>query len=138
MRILEMLPEPVFESALLWASGVVVIWFAVLWIAVALAAADPGARPKQDTTPQPNEPSPLPILVPRELAGRMTLLAHKLQEDHNRGYLRLPHQYRQHVPIDYVLELSLNELEGHLDRRPTHCRPVHQITYPEPDRGLAG
>jgi hypothetical protein len=139
------MPESALESVLsglgsglLWA-GAIALWWALFAI-IALAVADPRVQPTRDTdrqrsddrrrSPTSTEPS-LTILVPRELAKRMHRLSGRLQADHNRGYLRLPHQYRQHVPTHYIIELGVNELEGHWDdrfRKPTHGRPVHQAT----------
>ena len=66
------------------------------------------------------------IRVPEHLARRLKRLATEFEASYVDGHTPLPNKYCEHVPLHYIIERALDELEGkrRRSRRPSKRRPA--------------
>lgn len=66
-----------------------------------------------------NERSTL-IRVPNALAARLRRLRDEMQAAHSEGRITVPNELADHIPVWWLIETALNEVEG---RRLRSARP---------------
>jgi hypothetical protein len=68
------------------------------------------------------------VRVTTDLAARLNRLRDEMQAAYSLGRLDVPGEYAEHIPIHYVIETALNEVEARRSRsnRPRPAKPPSQ------------